>query len=48
MSQIYSALAYYWDHKIDMDTKIDRIDQWATNARQQAGETLVSQKLRQR
>lgn len=24
MSQIYSALAYYWDHKADIDADIDR------------------------
>ena len=24
MSQIYSALAYYWDHKAELDTDIER------------------------
>jgi uncharacterized protein (DUF433 family) len=47
MSQIYSALAYYWDHKVDMDAEIERLDQWATIARQQAGEFPLTQKLRQ-
>jgi hypothetical protein len=47
MSQIYSALTYYWDHKTDIDTEIERLDQWAANVRQQVGESSVTQKLRQ-
>ncbi len=47
MSQIYSALAYYWDHKAEIDAEIDRIDHWAEQARQAAGESTVVQKLRQ-
>jgi uncharacterized protein (DUF433 family) len=47
MSQIHSALAYYWDHKADIDAEIERIDQWAARARQQAGESTVARKLRE-
>lgn len=47
MSQIHSALAYYWDHKVDIDAEIERIDQWAAKVRQQAGESPVARKLRE-
>lgn len=47
MSQIYSALAYYWDHKPDMDTEIEQIDQWAADAQQQALESPIARKLRE-
>lgn len=47
MSQIHSALAYYWDHKADMDAEIERVDQWAINARQRASESPVARKLRE-
>ncbi len=47
MSQIHSALAYYWDHQGEMDAEIERIDQWAATMRQQAGESPVVQKLRE-
>jgi uncharacterized protein (DUF433 family) len=47
MSQIHSALAYYWDHKAGMDAEIQQIDQWAANMRQQAGESSVARKLRE-
>ncbi|MEO1297680.1 MAG: DUF433 domain-containing protein [Cyanobacteria bacterium J06636_16] len=48
MGQIYSALAYYWDHKEAVDAEIERIDQWVANAHQQVGESRVAQKLRER
>lgn len=46
LSQIYSALSYYWDHKLEIDTEIERIDQWAQYARQAAGESPITQRLR--
>ena len=46
MSKIYSALAYYWDHKQDMDAEVERIDRWAEQARREAGESPVAKKLR--
>jgi uncharacterized protein (DUF433 family) len=36
MSQIYSALAYYWDYQSDMDKDIQRRFDIAENLRQQA------------
>ena len=42
LSQIYSALSYYWDHKLEIDAEIDRIDQWARQARQAAGESPIT------
>ena len=36
MSQIYSALAYYWDHRIDMDIDLQRRFDLAENLRQQS------------
>ena len=47
MSQIHSALAYYWDHKADMDAEIEQIDQWAAHTQQQAGESPIARKLRE-
>jgi uncharacterized protein (DUF433 family) len=47
MSQIHSALAYYWDHQAEMDAEIERINQWAADARQQAGESPVARRLRE-
>jgi uncharacterized protein (DUF433 family) len=46
MSQIYSALAYYWDHKLAIDAEIERIDQWATKVHQEIGESALAFKLR--
>lgn len=46
MSKIYSALAYYWDHKDEIDAEIERIDRWAEQARREAGESPVAKKLR--
>lgn len=36
MSQIYSALAYYWDHRSEMDIDIQRRFDFAENLRQQS------------
>ena len=36
MSQIYSALAYYWDHRSDMDIDIQRRFDLTENLRQQS------------
>lgn len=46
LGQIYSALAYYWDHKTELDADIERRWQWAEQARQQAGPSLLAAKLR--
>jgi uncharacterized protein (DUF433 family) len=39
MSQIYSALSYYWDHKVEIDADIDRR---LTLAQQQRADATVS------
>jgi len=46
MSQIHSALAYYWDHKEDLDAEIERRWEWAERARQEAGSSPLRAKLR--
>ena len=46
MSQIHSALAYYWDHKKELDTDIERRDQYVERLQKEAGESPLSKKLR--
>jgi uncharacterized protein (DUF433 family) len=46
LGQIYSALAYYWDHKDALDADIDRRWQWAEQSHQQAGPSPLVAKLR--
>ncbi len=46
LSQIYSALAYYWDHQVEIDLEIERRFQYAEQLRQAAGETPLVRKLR--
>jgi uncharacterized protein (DUF433 family) len=48
LSKIYSALAYYSDHQEELDAEIQRIDRWAQQAHQEAGESLLVKKLRQK
>ena len=46
MSQIHSALAYYWDHKQKLDADIKQREQYAEQLRQQAGESPLTKRLR--
>lgn len=46
LGQIYSALAYYWDHKAELDADIEQRWQWAEQARQAAGPSSLLSKLR--
>lgn len=46
MSQIHSALAYYWDHKVELDAEIERREQYAKQLEQQAGESPFAVRLR--
>ncbi len=46
MSQIYSALAYYWDHKEEIDGEIEESLQWAKQAKKEVGISPVAAKLR--
>jgi uncharacterized protein (DUF433 family) len=38
LSKIHSALAYYWDHKEELDADIERRYQFAEQLRREAGE----------
>lgn len=46
MSQIHSALAYYWDHKEEIDADMERREQYAECLQKEAGESPLSKKLR--
>ncbi|MBI4675683.1 MAG: DUF433 domain-containing protein [Chloroflexi bacterium] len=46
LGQIHSALAYYWDHKAELDADIERRWQFAEESRRQAGPSPLSEKLR--
>lgn len=46
MSQIHSALAYYWDHKQELDADIERREQYAEKLRQQTEESPLAKRLR--
>jgi uncharacterized protein (DUF433 family) len=46
MSQIYSALAYYWDHKEELDADIKRREEYAEQSRREAGESPFVARLR--
>ncbi len=46
MSQIHSALAYYWDHKSEMDAAIDADFQSAEEMRIRVGETSFGSRLK--
>jgi hypothetical protein len=47
MSQIHSALAYYWDHKAELDSDIERRESYAERLRAEAGEPPLVARLRQ-
>ena len=46
LGQIHSALAYYWDHKEELDADIERRRQYAEKARREAGPSPLANKLR--
>ena len=46
MSQIHSALAYYWEHKETVDADIERRLDYAVQARQEAGTSPLVTRLR--
>lgn len=46
LSQIHSALAYYWDHKPELDADMQRRFEYAEQLRQSAGESALVKKLR--
>jgi uncharacterized protein (DUF433 family) len=47
LGKVYSALAYYWDHKDAFDADIERRDQLVEGLRQQASPSRIEQKLRE-
>ena len=46
LGQIYSTLAYYWDHKATLDDDIERRRQFAERARQEFGPSPLAARLR--
>lgn len=46
MSQIHSALAYYWEHKETLDADIERRLNYAEQSRQAAGSSPLATRLR--
>src|SRR2546425_11619170 len=48
LGQIHSALAYYWDHKEELDADIERRRQYAEEARKEAGPSQLANKLQQK
>ena len=46
LGQIHAALAYYWDHKEELDAGIERRTRGAEQARREAGPSPLVAKLR--
>jgi uncharacterized protein (DUF433 family) len=46
LGQIHAALAYYWDHRPELDADIERRSQFAEAARGKAGPSSLAAKLR--
>ena len=46
MGQIYSALAYYWDHKVDFDQDIERRQQFIDQVRQATKPPPITERLK--
>ena len=47
MGQVYSVLAYYYDHKEEMDAEMDRKEAEAECMRAEAGESPVVKRLKE-
>ncbi|MDJ0903157.1 MAG: DUF433 domain-containing protein [Xenococcus sp. MO_188.B8] len=47
MSQIYSALAYYWEHKQEIEADMKRRFDKSEKLRLEAGESTLAKRLRQ-
>ena len=45
MGQIHGALAYYWDHRSELDTDIDRRSRFAEDSRRDAASSPLAQRL---
>jgi uncharacterized protein (DUF433 family) len=46
MGQIYSALAYYWDHKVELDQDIERRLECIDQVQQTAKPTPLAEQLK--
>src|ERR1700709_511957 len=46
LSQIHSALAYYWDHQSEIDRDIERRSRFVEQARREAGPSPLAARLR--
>jgi uncharacterized protein (DUF433 family) len=46
MAQIHAALAYYWDHKAELDADIERRWEYAERMRVGAGPSPLAERLR--
>jgi uncharacterized protein (DUF433 family) len=47
LAEIYSALAYYYDHKQELDREIEELNQLMGEMRAEQGESLFAKKLRE-
>lgn len=47
MSQIHSALAYYWEHKETLDADIEERLSYAEQSRREAGDSPLAKRLSQ-
>jgi uncharacterized protein (DUF433 family) len=48
LGQIYSALAYYWDHREEIDRDLERRAKLAADLRRELGQPPLVEKLKQR
>ncbi len=46
LGQVYSALAYYWDHKVELDADIQSRSEYAEQLRQASGSAVLQARLR--
>ena len=46
MGQIYSALAYYWDHKVELDQDIERRRQFIDHVQQTTKPPPLAERLK--
>jgi uncharacterized protein (DUF433 family) len=47
LSQVYSGLAYYYDHKQKFDEEMAELNRFAEELRARQGESLLAKKLRE-
>lgn len=46
LGQVHAALAYYWDHKDELDADMDRRARYAEQIRREVGPSAIEAKLR--